>query len=81
MQHLFVLMIRKNCDIYGLGAYASIYSYQITTNGIVKTLVITDPSGNKIYYNNTDQLSTKETAAVTKTFKSISKSCKRSFAS
>ncbi|WP_433629271.1 T9SS type A sorting domain-containing protein [Chryseobacterium cucumeris] len=60
---------QKNCDIYGLGAYASIYSYQITTNGIVKTLVITDPSGNKIYYNNTDQLSTKETAAVSKMFK------------
>jgi len=60
---------QKNCDIYGLGAYASIYSYQITTSGNVKTLVMTDPSGNKIYYNNTSQLSTKETEAVKKTFK------------
>lgn len=60
---------QKNCDIYGLGAYASIYSYQITTNGNVKTLVMTDPSGNKIYYNNTAQLSTKEAEAATKTFK------------
>ncbi|RXM41364.1 hypothetical protein BOQ62_00885 [Chryseobacterium sp. CH21] len=60
---------QKNCDIYGLGAYASIYSYQIITNGNVKTLIMTDPSGNKIYYNNTDQLSTKEVAAATKTFK------------
>lgn len=59
---------QKNCDIYGLGAYASIYSYQITTNGNVKTLVMTDPSGNKIYYNNTAQLSTKETEAATKIF-------------
>ncbi|WP_126650456.1 T9SS type A sorting domain-containing protein [Chryseobacterium aureum] len=59
---------QKNCDIYGLGAYGSVYSYQITTNGNVKTLVMTDPSGNKIYYNNTSQLSTQETAGK-KTFK------------
>lgn len=60
---------QKNCDIYGLAAYASIYSYQIITNGNLKTLVITDPSGNKIYYNNSAQLSTKEIDATTKTFK------------
>lgn len=60
---------QKNCDAYVLGAYGSIYSYQITINGNVKTLVITDPSGNKIYYNNTSQLSTKETEAAKKTFK------------
>ena len=30
---------------------------------------MTDPSGNKIYYNNTAQLSTKETEAVKKTLK------------
>ncbi|WP_288374840.1 T9SS type A sorting domain-containing protein [uncultured Chryseobacterium sp.] len=60
---------QKNCDIYGLGPYASIYSYQITTNGNVKTLIVTDPSGNKIYYNNTNQLSTKEVSTATKTFK------------
>ncbi|MDW9379573.1 T9SS type A sorting domain-containing protein [Chryseobacterium sp. JV558] len=60
---------QKNCDIYGLAAYASIYSYQITTNGNLKTLAITDPSGNKIYYNNSAQLSTKEIEAGKKTFK------------
>ena len=60
---------QKNCDIYGLAAYASIYSYQITTNGNLKTLAITDPSGNKIYYNNSAQLSTKESEVVKKTFK------------
>ncbi|MDR6457643.1 hypothetical protein J2786_000736 [Chryseobacterium vietnamense] len=60
---------QKNCDAYVLGAYGSIYSYQITTNGNVKTLMITDPSGNKIYYNNSAQLSTKETETATKTFK------------
>ncbi len=60
---------QKNCDIYGLAAYASVYSYQITTNGNLKTLVVTDPSGNKIYYNNSAQLSTKETDATKKTFK------------
>lgn len=60
---------QKNCDTFVLGAYASIYSYQIITNGNVKTLIITDPSGNKVYYNNTAQLDTKETEAVKKTFK------------
>ncbi|TZF93593.1 T9SS type A sorting domain-containing protein [Chryseobacterium panacisoli] len=60
---------QKNCDAYVLGAYGSIYSYQITTNGNIKTLMITDPSGNKIYYNNTAQLSTKEAQTATKTFK------------
>ncbi|NIF06034.1 T9SS type A sorting domain-containing protein [Chryseobacterium sp. Tr-659] len=59
---------QKNCDIYGLGAYASVYSYQITTSGNLKTLIMTDPSGNKIYYNNTAQLSTKETETAKKTF-------------
>ncbi|MBB6329882.1 hypothetical protein HNP24_000832 [Chryseobacterium sediminis] len=60
---------QKNCDAYVLGAYGSIYSYQITTTGTLKTLVITDPSGNKIYYNNSAQLSTKEIDAATKIFK------------
>ncbi|MDR4892456.1 MULTISPECIES: T9SS type A sorting domain-containing protein [unclassified Chryseobacterium] len=60
---------QKNCDAYVLGAYGSIYSYQITNNGNIKTLTITDPSGNKIYYNNTPQLSTKEVQAAAKTFK------------
>nr|WP_315027807.1 T9SS type A sorting domain-containing protein [uncultured Chryseobacterium sp.] len=60
---------QKNIDIYINGAYASLYNYQITTNGSLKTLVITDPSGNKIYYNNSANLSTKEVEAVKKTFK------------
>lgn len=60
---------QKNVDIYVNGGYASLYNYQITTNGNVKTLVITDPSGNKIFYNNTANLSTKEVEAVKKTFK------------
>ncbi len=57
---------QKNCDIYTNGAYASIFNYQITTNGNVKTLVITDPSGNKVYYNNTLQLSTEENEIIKK---------------
>ncbi|WP_343643089.1 T9SS type A sorting domain-containing protein [Chryseobacterium sp.] len=61
---------QKNCDTYVSGAYASIYSYQIITNGSLKTLIITDPSGNKVYYNNnTAQMSTKETEPAAKTFK------------
>lgn len=60
---------QKNCDTYVSGAYASIYSYQIITNGNLKTLIITDPSGNKVYYNNTTQLNTKEIDAAAKTFK------------
>lgn len=59
---------QKNCDIYGNGAYASVYNYQITTTGNVKTLAITDPSGNKVYYNNTSQLSTKENEVAKKVF-------------
>jgi hypothetical protein len=59
---------QKNCDIYVNGAYASVYSYQITTNGNLKTLVITDPSGNKVYYNNSLQLSTKENEIIKKAF-------------
>lgn len=59
---------QRNCNIYGNGAYSSIYSYQITTNGNLKTLAITDPSGNKVYYNNTSQLSTKESEAEKKSF-------------
>lgn len=60
---------QKNIDTYVNGAYASMYNYQITTNGNAKTLVITDPSGNKIYYNNSANLSTQEVKAVKKTFK------------
>lgn len=59
---------QKNCDVYINGAYASVYSYQITTNGNLKTLAITDPSGNKVYYNNTSQLGTKESEAAKKVF-------------
>ncbi|MFP3590588.1 T9SS type A sorting domain-containing protein [Chryseobacterium sp. SIMBA_038] len=58
----------RNCNIYGNGAYASVYSYQITTNGNLKTLAITDPSGNIVYYNNTSQLGTKESEAAKKVF-------------
>ncbi|MCJ8154322.1 T9SS type A sorting domain-containing protein [Chryseobacterium sp. SSA4.19] len=59
---------QKNCDVYNDGGYASVYNYQITTNCNVKTLVITDPSGNKVYYNNTLQLSTKENELIKKVF-------------
>jgi hypothetical protein len=51
---------QKNCDFYINGAYASVYSYVLTTTGTLKTLAITDPSGNKIYYNNTANLGTSD---------------------
>lgn len=60
---------QKNCDFFMDGAYGSVFTYQITTSGNLKTLVITASSGNKMYYNNTSQLSTAENEIVKKEFR------------
>lgn len=59
---------QKNCDYFVNASYGSVFTYQITTSGNLKTLVITSPSGNKMYYNNTSQLSTAENEIVKKEF-------------
>jgi hypothetical protein len=43
---------QKNCDFYINTTSGSIFNYQIVNNGSSKTLIITSPNGNKIYYNN-----------------------------
>lgn len=58
---------QKNCDFYFNTAPGSIFNYQIVNSGSSKTLIITNPTGDKIYYNNLF-LGTKNTA-LKKSFK------------
>ncbi|MCU7616443.1 T9SS type A sorting domain-containing protein [Chryseobacterium sp. PBS4-4] len=43
---------QKNCDFYLNTTSGAIFNYQIVNNGSSKTLIITSPNGDKIYYNN-----------------------------
>lgn len=58
---------QKNCDFYFNTPLGSIFNYQIVNSGSSKTLIITNPTGDKIYYNNSF-LGTKDTA-IKKSFK------------
>jgi len=59
---------QKNCDFYLNTTSGAIFNYQIVNNGSSKTLIITSPNGDKIYYNNLS-LGTKDLAAKKKSFK------------
>ncbi|MCS3529211.1 T9SS type A sorting domain-containing protein [Chryseobacterium sp. JUb7] len=50
---------QKNCNLFITPSAGAQYTYQIVNNGNVKTLIITDPSGNQVHYNNA-VLETKE---------------------
>lgn len=58
---------QKNCDFYFNTPLGSIFNYQIINSGNSKTLIITSPTGDKIYYNNSF-LGTKDTI-IKKSFK------------
>lgn len=52
---------QKNCDFYiSYALPGTIYTYQILTNGTSKTLIVTNPSGTQVFYNNSLFLGIKE---------------------
>lgn len=69
---------QKNCDFFTNPNAGNIYNYLITSNGIGKTLMITDSSnGNKVYYNSF-YLNTKENNIIKKSFSAYPNPAKES---